>query len=414
MTLIANQLNGTAGFSNTLSYSATTTIATSTLQIPFAQWVDQDASYWANIASTSARATLLAQGNTWALVQTFTGNTIENGTPVFNAGATFNTTLPTTSVVPTSSTQLTNKSYVDSVALQGAPSATETATGTVMIATGAQAAASTKSAYTGGARYVLPAALATSTSQVAQNSIVVTQSTGYIDTSFISPTATYSLASTTNIGSSPAFNIGKHIFVATTTQQFIKPTGVNMVDVQCVGGGGGGGAQIITNYFGNQGGGGGGAYIHGSVDITSTSSILINIGAGGSGNNSGGTTSFGNFLSANGGAPGSMTESNSSTANFFVLGGAGGSASTTASTTIISINGGDGTAGMTSVTNLVIPGMGGSTYFIGNRQTGAYSTQTQGNNGIMYGQGASGGQSSTNGSPVNGATGASGACIITY
>lgn len=191
LTFIEQVFAGVATFPNILSYTASTTIATSTLQIPYAGWVDQDAQYWSNLASTSAQNLSL------------TGNNIYTGLPSFQGGAAFTVVAPTTSITPTSPLQIPNKSYVDSVALQGAPSGSETATGTIKVATNVQAASSTLSIYPGGARLALTAGISTSTYNPSGSlQVVVTQNNNKIDPNFITQTfSSATLNGTTTITS---------------------------------------------------------------------------------------------------------------------------------------------------------------------------------------------------------------------
>lgn len=91
--------------------------------------------------------------------------------------------LPTsTTTNPTLSSQLTTKSYVDGVAVSGAPNATESVKGISELATGNEAASSTSSGAT-GARLVLPASLSTSTGGIAKT-IPVTGVNGLLDPVF--------------------------------------------------------------------------------------------------------------------------------------------------------------------------------------------------------------------------------------
>lgn len=87
--------------------------------------------------------------------------------------------------VPTSPSNAATKSYVDGTVFGGIGGATESATGTVQIATGAQAAASTKNGSIG--RLVIPASIATSTYNLntSVNIVPVTGSGGTIDPNFI-------------------------------------------------------------------------------------------------------------------------------------------------------------------------------------------------------------------------------------
>lgn len=86
---------------------------------------------------------------------------------------------------PASALGIANKEYVDGKTFGGIGNASETATGTVQIATGAQAAASTQNGSLG--RLALPSSLATSTynSATAVNRIPVTGGAGTLDSNFI-------------------------------------------------------------------------------------------------------------------------------------------------------------------------------------------------------------------------------------
>lgn len=209
-----------------------------------------------------------------------------------------------------------DRDYADQLSFGAIPASSETAAGFVELATGLEAASTTSSGST--ARLVLPASIATSTynSATANLKVVMTQNNGKIDPSFVSTTTlfvnsnltgTTTLATTTIIGSFPAYQIGKNIAVITSTQSFTIPSGVKMLKVELVGGGGGtcgGNNDVIA-------GAGGGGYALKYVDVSATSSVYVTIGAGGSGGSAGscithlgttgGTTSFGTFFSATGG-----------------------------------------------------------------------------------------------------------------
>lgn len=99
---------------------------------------------------------------------------------------------------PVSAQGIASRNYVDGKAFGGIGGATETATGTVEIATGPEAAASTMNGSAG--RLALPSSLSTSTynTATAGNRIVVTQNaTGKIDPYFIA-TSSLGLAPTVN------------------------------------------------------------------------------------------------------------------------------------------------------------------------------------------------------------------------
>lgn len=135
------------------------------------------------------------------------------GTNTFGATTTFSVS-PSLTVDCTSgsaNTDICAKAYIDAVAVAGASNANDTTKGIVETATALEAAAGTSLGGT-GARLALGANLSTSTSQVAQNSVVVTKTTGKIDPSFLNGTsenynflATTTLATTTLTG---RFGIG--------------------------------------------------------------------------------------------------------------------------------------------------------------------------------------------------------------
>lgn len=298
----------------------------------------------------------------------------------------------------------------------GLANANTTQRGLVQLATDLQNASSTALCST-GAPCVITSSSATSTfnSATAGLKVVVTQNNGKIDSNFLSSVAIAS--STTFTSGIPLLNIGKTVWVATTTQQFIVPSGITSVDVQCVAGGGsgGGGGNGGSNY-GSGAGGGSGAYIHGVVNVSATSSILITIGAGGasvSGNaagNVGGDTKFGPFLTAVGGSAGDRLGNVSP--SFVTVGGAGGIASTTASTTIISVAGGSGSGSFVNGT-LGWAGAGGGSFFGGGGGGCSIAgASCSGLNAISWGAGG-GGAISNAASQASGA-GQYGACIVTY
>lgn len=90
-------------------------------------------------------------------------------------------------------TQKATKTYADGLAIAGSPIATNGTAGISKIATKAQASAGTSG--DGTYSYLLPASIATSSSDVATTSVVVTNTSGKIDPSFLTSTA-YSFAST--------------------------------------------------------------------------------------------------------------------------------------------------------------------------------------------------------------------------
>lgn len=105
--------------------------------------------------------------------------------------------------VGSATSTLTTKYYVDNVAVAGASNADESTKGIGEIATPSEMAASTPTGGT-GANLILWSKYATSTSQVAQNSIVITDTDGKIDQSFYDLTEDFTWT-------------GEHTFNATTT-----------------------------------------------------------------------------------------------------------------------------------------------------------------------------------------------------
>lgn len=111
-------------------------------------------------------------------------------------------------------------------------------------------------------------------------------------TSSVVVTATSSL----QIGSFPAYWIGKNMIATTTSGNFQVPAGITKIYVRMVGGGGGGGKTTATTNAGA--GAGAGGYGEKMVNISATTSIQFTIGAAGTGSTgsggvTGGTTYFG-------------------------------------------------------------------------------------------------------------------------
>jgi hypothetical protein len=235
-------------------------------------------------------------------------------------------------------TDIISRDYADSLAFGAVPEATETAAGFGEVATGVEIASSTSSG--SEARLLIPASLATSTynSATAALKVVVTGNDGKIDGNFLSGVPTFTgtntytgintfsttTATSTMIGSFPAYHIGKNVRVITSTgtSTFAVPSGINKLHVKVVGAGGGGGyatASCSTDCIGGPGGGGG--YAEEYVDVTGTSTIQYFVGTGGiRGEESGpiqptagGWTTFGtngSYLYATGGTAGGNATSN--------------------------------------------------------------------------------------------------------
>lgn len=211
-------------------------------------------------------------------------------------------------------------------------------------------------------------------------------------------TGTNTFATTTNIGSFPAWQIGKNIAVlsSTGTSTFDVPSGVDKLYVQLVAGGGGGGSPDSANESAS--GGGAGGYSMEFVDVSATSTIQYFIGSGGSADTAGGRTTFGTigfeFLTATGGQPGSDPAVTSAGG----LGGVGSGGD-------INQNGAPGHGGDTTGSS---GGNGGASFFGGGGVGGV--SNGAGGNGLSYGAGGGGGHGTGN---VAG-SGADGVIIIIW
>ena len=258
-----------------------------------------------------------------------------------------------------------SRSYADSLSFGAVPAASESASGFVELSTGVETASSTSSGGT-GARLAIPASLATSTynSATAGLKVVVTQNNGKIDSNFLPSsivttsgnntftavnTFSTTTATSTVVGSMPAYWIGKNVQTITTTgtSTFTVPSGVNKLHVKLVGGGGNGGNASCAgaNETCGASGGSSGGYSEGFVDVTGTSTIQVFVGTAGQwttfgtngyymygnkgsdgadeGGPLGGGTSSGGFLNITGGS--SSGGANTVVSNNAALGGVGGS-----------------------------------------------------------------------------------------
>jgi hypothetical protein len=298
---------------------------------------------------------------------------------------------------PTIDANAATKEYVDDLSFGGIPQASATAGGFSELATGLEAASSTPSG--GNAVLVLPASIATSTynSATAALKVVVTGNTGKIDSNFLasgivstSTTANFATSSI-NIGSFPAYQIGKQRQVITSvgTSTFTVPTGIDKLIVE-VQGGGGSGAGELSSSGNNAAGGGGGGYSQEIVDVTGTTSIQVFVGSGGEWSTFG---TNGSYLYA---TPGTAA---SSKVEGVGGNGVGGD---------INIGGSDGMEGG----NGSSPANGGSSH-LGGGGAGTILNDTSGSSGKNYGGGGGGAGGSTSPSG-GGGSGAQGIVIITW
>lgn len=218
-------------------------------------------------------------------------------------------------VWPFASTSPATKGYVDFVAFNGAAviNANTINKGVVQISTGQQAASSTNTGST-GAVLVVPASVATSTFNTGSSAYVIptTNAAGKIDSNFLA------LGTTTPIGAFPAWQIGKQMFVSSTTgtSTFSVPSGITKVNIRLCAAGGGGGNSATTDA--GAAGAGAGGYSENAIDLTGTSTVQFFIGTGGAGGTggargaTGGSTLFGTngfYMGSIGGQGGQQSNS---------------------------------------------------------------------------------------------------------
>lgn len=325
-------------------------------------------------------------------------------------------------VVLSDSPQLYNDiiTYVNNATVAGAVDAAPGVKGIVDVATAAQAAGGVLNGSGNTDAYLaLTSNIASSTRTANKAQVVISSSTtGFIDSSYLGGLAT----TTAFLNGIPFTSIGKSIFLATTTESFIPPSGVSVVYAQCVGGGGaGGGTGAGADSVG--GGGGGGAFVAQAVSLTGLSTVPITIGAGGIGvsagaGGAGGNTTFGSVITANGGSGGS---SGSGAATLTIGGGNGGTASytATASTSVFSVSGTAGGYGFVTIPTAGVfgkQGDGGGTFWHGSIPG---ITITSGNNFMgtttqAFGVGGAGSISVASALTQYGSPGSPGACLVTW
>lgn len=316
---------------------------------------------------------------------------------------------------PVIGTNPTTKDYVDGKVFAGIGNASETATGTVQIATNLQAASSTTNGTLG--RLALPASIATSTYNSSGSlQVVVTQNDNKIDPNFLKGiitaaqdnvfTGSNTFATTTAVAVS---NFASTTIFATSTPgtfTYTKPANLKYLIIEIVGGGGGGGGNTTSGQTSS--GGGGGEYckkIMTAAEVATTTTVTIGArglpgaGSGGTGG-TGGTTSFGTACTAVGGTGGDIISQPSG------HGGTGGTGNNS-----IHIKGGPG--GNTATANGVSGGDGGNSFFgAGADEVTSDGSDRPGSDGGDYG-GGGGGAHSGGGGDNAGGTGGSGAIIMT-
>ena len=206
----------------------------------------------------------------------------------------------------------------------------------------------------------------------------------------------------------------------TSPKNFIVPSGVTQITVECWGGGGKGGDIGGGNATGSGGGGGGGAYSRSIISVTAGTTYIIGIGVGSINSSPGADSWFSltNFESAVVVAKGGVSSTNSTGSsgglasqgfgNVKYDGGAGASGSG------ITYSGGGGGSGEVS-TN----GNPGSTYFGGSTTSGGAggngkNATGSGSQGNVPGGGGGGALKTANGNAVVGGSGGDGLVKISY
>lgn len=288
----------------------------------------------------------------------------------------------------------------------------ETVAGIVQLATGAQAASSNRTGST-GARTVLPSSLATTTynSATAGNVIPVTDlTTKAIDQNFLPATTTkqFQMASSTYIGSFPAYQIGKNAMIVTSTgtSTVVLPSGVTKLFVEVQAGGCAGGSVSPGGSQSSSGGGGGaGEYQNGVVDVSATSTVQVFVGTV-CARSTFGTIGSSIYLTANTGTVGGDNGA---------VGGLGGTGGTSSGfSTVVDVEGGDGGAGCPVVaTRSNCAGGTGGNSFLGRGGAGGPQPSSNGVTGHKYGGGGGGSAGDNSVTPTGGA-GSQGVVILRW
>lgn len=276
------------------------------------------------------------------------------------------------------------KSYIDGVAIAGAPQATPTTAGIGYLSA---TASNPASAYFVGANNTLSgSSVATanpvidllSVSTTASSGAVVraSLSTGLIDSTFL-----------------PATSLNLQTFTATGASTWTKPTNAKYVLVTLIGGGGGGGGGATTNNNAGAGGGGGGgaaaskffpASILGTTETVTVGNAGSGGGVGADGNDAGDTT-FGVWLKAGGGKKGIKGTAGADGAGGVGGIGSGAGSSASASSVLGGAGGGTSAAGGNAYQYGAAGGASGGNFasggYNGGSQLGRATTITGGSSG---------------------------------
>ncbi len=247
------------------------------------------------------------------------------------------------------------------------------------------------------------------------NDTVVFSTTGALPTGLTTGTTYYIISTglgadtfrvSATQGGSAINTSGTQSGTHTVKNQWLKPDGLQYVEVEVVGAGGGGGGA--DNATAGGGGGGGGGYAKERILAASLSATeAVTVGRGGTGGantggngTAGGDSSFGSFLSATGGGLGNGDNTGGAAA-----GGSGG----TGSGGDLNLSGSNGSSGF-GLTGAGSSGKGGDSFY--GFGGAAIIGSSAGSAGSLYG-GGGGGAASNSASGNIGGDGAHGVVIIT-
>ncbi len=183
LTIVSRIVNGLDTFVNKLKYDASSTISvTGVNDIPNKGYVDTAI----GSATSSLNTAILGANNTWTGsniyngVVTLASSTI-NGLMTFNAAPNLGGFKITNLGTPTANTDAATKAYADGISTAGAPISNNTTTGIGRTASSTQISRG----YSSTTPYFIPSSLASSTASTTANIVVVANSNGVIDSSFI-------------------------------------------------------------------------------------------------------------------------------------------------------------------------------------------------------------------------------------